>query len=408
MRRAEDEISEHYDFVIIGSGAGGGPLAANLAEAGFRALLLEAGADHQCPYYEVPLMQARASEDSEMRWDFFVRHYAADESQRHDSKFVETENGVLYPRGATLGGSTAISALVTVYPHNSDWNKIAEVIADNSWEADQMRRYLERIEHWQGPDANQATPALEGDESRHGFAGWLKVRRADPNLAGREPYFLQIINAIEQTSRDLLKTSKESTLPNDPNDWRFVRDHREGMSFIPVAIDEGMQNGGRERILAAQNAHPDHLIIRLNALATRILFDKDRAVGVEYMNGSHLYAADPSSDRSKTTGEIQKVFADREVILAGGAFNTPQILKLSGVGPRKELEALGIPVVIDSPGVGENLQDRYEVTVVDQLISDYGLFEGATLNVPLPKVEGDPLFREWQRGRSGPYSTNGR
>lgn len=97
-----------------------------------------------------------------------------------------------------------------------------------------------------------------------------------------------------------------------------------------------------------------------------------------------------------------------KVILAGGAFNTPQILKLSGVGPRKELEALGIPVVIDSPGVGENLQDRYEVTVVDQLISDYGLFEGATLNVPLSKVEGDPLFREWQRGRSGPYSTNGR
>ena len=100
-----------HDFIIVGSGAGGGPLAANLVEAGFSVLLLEAGDGHQCPYYDVPIMQARASEDPHMRWDFFVHHYADDARQKRDPKFVAARDGVLYPRGATLGGSTAVSAL---------------------------------------------------------------------------------------------------------------------------------------------------------------------------------------------------------------------------------------------------------------------------------------------------------
>ena len=92
-----------HDFIIVGSGAGGGPLAANLVEAGHSVLLIEAGSDHRCPYYDVPIMQARASEDAEMRWDFFVRHYADDAQQKRDSKFVAERDGVLYPRGATTG-----------------------------------------------------------------------------------------------------------------------------------------------------------------------------------------------------------------------------------------------------------------------------------------------------------------
>ncbi len=100
-----------HDFIIVGSGAGGGPFAAKLIEAGFSVLLIEAGSDHRCPYYDVPIMQARPSEDAEMRWDFFVRHYGDDALQRRSDKFVAERDGVLYPRGATLGGSTAISAL---------------------------------------------------------------------------------------------------------------------------------------------------------------------------------------------------------------------------------------------------------------------------------------------------------
>jgi choline dehydrogenase len=136
---------ERFDFIVVGSGAGGGPLAANLAEAAFRVLLLEAGGDNRCAYYDVPIMQARASEDADMRWDFFVRHYGGDAAQRRDSKFVAAEDGVLYPRRATLGGSTATSGLVTIYPHNSDWDHIAELTGDESWRADLELQRAETI-----------------------------------------------------------------------------------------------------------------------------------------------------------------------------------------------------------------------------------------------------------------------
>lgn len=128
-----------YEFVIVGSGAGGGPLAANLAAAGHRVLLLEAGDDHSCVYYQAPIFHAQASEDEDMRWDYFVRHYRDDHAQAEDPKHTPDRGGVLYPRGGTLGGSTAISAMITVCPHNSDWDRIATTVGDDSWRAERMR-----------------------------------------------------------------------------------------------------------------------------------------------------------------------------------------------------------------------------------------------------------------------------
>lgn len=395
------------DFIIVGSGAGGGPLAANLVEAGFSVLLIEAGSDHRCPYYDVPIMQARASEDAEMRWDFFVRHYADDGQQRRDDKFVPERDGVLYPRGSTLGGSTAISALVTVYPHNSDWDDLADLTGDADWSAQVMRERFQRIEAWRGRDPDPDRPARPGDATRHGFEGWLKTTRANPKLAGREPWFLDIIGAVEAESRATYGTPEEVVLPNDPNDWQFVSERREGMSFIPVAIDNGRRNGARERVLAAQAAHPDRLKIRYHTLAARLLFEGSRAVGVECLDGEHLYGADPEMAHAHGPGEPVTLRAGREVILAGGAFNTPQLLKLSGIGPRDELESLGIPVKLDRPGVGANLQDRYEVGIVHRLIHDYSVFEGASLDVPGRDGKGDRHFEEWARDKDGPYSTNG-
>ncbi|MBK4215562.1 GMC family oxidoreductase N-terminal domain-containing protein [Paracoccus caeni] len=395
------------DFIVVGSGAGGGPLAANLAEAGFSVLLIEAGSDHRCPYYDVPIMQARASEDPDMRWDFFVRHYADDARQRRDSKFVPDRDGVLYPRGATLGGSTAISALVTIYPHNSDWDDLAALTGNPDWSADAMRARFQRVEAWRGRDPDPDHPARPGDASRHGFDGWLKVTRANPALASREPWFLDVINAIEAESRATYGTPDEVVLPNDPNDWRFVSERREGMAFIPVSVDDGRRNGARERILAAQRAHPDRLRIRYDALVSRVIIEKGRAVGVACLDGAHLYGADPGANHAHGPGAPLEFRCRREVILAGGAYNTPQLLKLSGIGPRQELENLGIPVLLDRPGVGANLQDRYEIGVVHRTVHDYPVFEGAVLDVPGRDGIGDPLYSEWAADRGGPYSTNG-
>ena len=92
-----------------------------------------------------------------------------------------------------------------------------------------------------------------------------------------------------------------------------------------------------------------------------MLFEGNTAIGVEFLDGPRLYKADPLRDEAASTGVLTQVYAKREVIIAGGAFNSPQLLKLSGIGAKEELEEHSIPVVVDLPGVGENLQDRYEV-----------------------------------------------
>jgi choline dehydrogenase len=146
--------------------------------------------------------------------------------------------------------------------------------------------------------------------------------------------------------------------------------------------------------------------VRTHALATRVLFDeRRRAIGVEYLAGQRLYRADPRA-RADAAAERVTVTAAREVVLCAGAFNTPQLLKLSGIGPREELARLGIPVVADRPGVGENLQDRYEASVVSRATREFALMEGVTLRPPAPNEPEDPPLREWRNGK-GPYTTNG-
>ena len=124
----------------------------------------------------------------------------------------------------------------------------------------------------------------------------------------------------------------------DPNDWRLVKNNSIGLRYVPLTTSNHARIGTRERVLEIACKHPDRLRVELNALATRVLFDdSNRAIGVEYLKGERLYRA--HTRPSDEAGELRRAYASREVILAGGAFNTPQLLMLSGIGPRDVLEA---------------------------------------------------------------------
>src|SRR5205814_2505478 len=108
----------------------------------------EAGGRDENLTSDVPVFHGKASEDPAIKWDFYVKHYASEQRQSTDwdSKFVAARDGILYPRAGTLGGCTAHNAMITVYPHSSDWDHIAQLTGDDSWNSERMRAYFERLE----------------------------------------------------------------------------------------------------------------------------------------------------------------------------------------------------------------------------------------------------------------------
>jgi choline dehydrogenase-like flavoprotein len=318
---------------------------------------------------------------------------------------VETFNGnrvdgVYYPRAAVLGGCTAVNAMTFLYPHNADWDYVASLTGDDSWNAVHMRKYFERLENCRYRPLHRLLSKLGLNLTRHGWKGWLSTEVALPKS---RPGDANVVQAVMRAVQSVMGAGPPhlSQRQIDPNDWRLVRRDPVSVCYLPLTTRDHARIGTQELLRDVARQHPNQLKIELNALATRVLLDEaNRAVGVEYLKGERLYRA--HAVPSQHAGELRQCFVSREVILASGAFNTPQLLMLSGIGSADQLHGHGIGVRVNLPGVGRNLQDQYEVSVVNQMT-----FDKWKELCDLDFSRQDAAYQQWKATRGSIYASNG-
>jgi choline dehydrogenase len=335
-----------YDFVIVGGGSAGCALASRLsADPSSRVLVLEAGR----PDY---------------RWDVFIHMPAALTfpigSKFYDWKY-ESEpepclNGrrVYHARGKVLGGSSSINGMIFQRGNPLDYERWAADPGMADWDYAHCLPYFKRME-----------TCLAGADEFRGGDGPLVLERGPAT----SPLFEAFFEAVQQAGYPLT---------SDVNGFR-----QEGFAAFDRNIHRGRRLSAARAYLHPVMGRPN-LEVTCRALVTKIIFAGTRATGVEYRRGG---------------GAPQTVQAG-EVILCGGAINSPQLLQLSGVGGGQLLAGLGIGVVADLPGVGENLQDHLEVYV------QYGSKQPVSV-APALKWRNRPMVgARWLFGRSGPGATN--
>ncbi|WP_158222519.1 GMC oxidoreductase [Rhodopirellula sp. MGV] len=474
--------NQEFDYIIVGAGAGGAPLAARLVQAGKRVLVIEAGSNHTQrgpldPGNEVsrvPLLHGASSEHPDLSWRFFVEHYnrtngrlpndLPEDPKRHVPDFEAGENeshaGIFYPRASGVGGCTIHNAMITIAGPDSDWDDIASYLGDPSWSGKRMRAYFQRMEHndyLTPPDRRRERPwrarwlyvkncirfliGRRPDTSggKHGFDGWLHTSFTDLAIGLEDKQLIKMLKAALWVAKkeglenawSLVRTFLKGNIVRslDPNHSDTQADSPEGVVMIPLAVYGGKttihqnratpyarlghRSSPRELLLETLAQFPNRLTIWTDCLVTKVLFDeaeRPRVVGVELQRGERLYRAHVKPEQQDGQVEQVRVVSNGEVILCGGAFNTPQLLMLSGIGDSEQLRDVSgqaIPCRVNLPGVGRNLQDRYEVSVVSQMKKDFSLLEGATFDIPPNPDQPDPHLRRWREEGTGLYTSNG-
>ncbi|KND00181.1 uncharacterized protein SPPG_04522 [Spizellomyces punctatus DAOM BR117] len=409
----------NFDYIVVGSGAGGGPLAVRLARAGFAVLLIEAGSDYESNNTTIPAFHARSNEDPNIAWDYSI------------SQGLPKRDKVWYPRVSSLGGCTVHNAMIHMYPHPSDWNSIAKTFNDSSFRDENMRPLFQRLE-----TSNSFCSDDGSADNGHGYNGWLQTQLPDMSLLYNPPD-PQLVS---------LFTDLVSTVPGTPGGdvnapggtsaegWHLVptavTPRRERSSVYQLIQDELEREASLDPICKLSgddqktNKQPfiRPLTIWTNTLVTSLDIDGTNVRGVKYTQGRALYRASPLASNIKPL-PLSTVRAKREVILSAGTFNTPQILQLSGIGDMNDLQKYkskeGGPGAekfqprLHLPGVGKNLQDRYEISVNVAMKQDWELLK----NCKFTADPNDPCFTAYKRGltstcaakkwESSIYGTNG-
>jgi choline dehydrogenase len=296
-----------YDYIIVGAGSAGCVLANRLsADPTRQVCLLEAGPEDASPWIHIPVGIFFMMRSKTLNW----RYQTEAQPRLYNRR-------LFWPRGKTLGGSSSSNAMVYTRGHRWDYDHWAE-LGNRGWSYADLLPLFKRAQNQE-----------RGPSDYHGAGGPLNV--AD-------------LRQQSEISQVFVRAAGEVGYPLSDD---FNGADQEGVGFYQVTQKDGRRCSSARAYLHPIRQRPNLTIIT-NALASRVLFDGRQAVGVAYL------------DRGGRTVELQ---ARREVLLSGGAINSPQVLLLSGVGPRAELERHGIPLAHELPGVGQNLQDHLDVVV---------------------------------------------
>jgi choline dehydrogenase len=299
--------SESFDYIIVGAGSAGCVLANRLSASGRRrVLLLEAGGHDRNIWIHIPLGYGKLFSNAKVNWLYATEP----EPDLNNRKIIQ-------PRGKVLGGSSSINGLLYVRGQPEDYDHWRQ-LGNAGWSFEDVLPYFRRSE-----DQERGADAL------HGAGGPLAVS----NVSEPHPLCEAFIDAAQQAGF--------------PRNDDFNGPSQEGAGYFQLTARNGRRCSSAVGYLRPARRRPNLKIVT-GALATRVLFSGRRAVGVEYRQGSTTHTA----------------HANAEVILAGGAFNSPQLLQLSGLGPAELLRAHNIDVIADMPGVGNDLQDHLQVRML--------------------------------------------
>jgi len=335
-----------YDYVIVGGGSAGSVLANRLSEdPNTQVLVLEAGRPDYILDFRIHMPAALS---------FLLTGTTYNWGYTSDPEPYMNQRRIAQPRGKVLGGSSSINGMIWIRGNKGDYNKWGREKGLEDWDYAHVLPYFKKLEN-----------RLKGADKYHGDEGPLKLTTPK----NENPLFEAFFESVQEAGYPLT---------DDVNGAQ-----QEGFG----KFDQTIYNS-RRKSAARSYLHPvkdrDNLTVLTKAMVHKVLFDGKKAVGVEYKKGS----------------KVQTLRVNKEVILCGGAINSPQLLQLSGIGNADELKKHGIPVVHNLPGVGENLQDHLEVYMqwaCKEPVSEYPNLSPWRA----PKIGFDWLFR-----RKGPGATN--